>query len=133
MAPRTKLELGAAELDALKVLWDRGPSTVRQVHQVLHSRGRRVAYTTVLTFLVRLEQKGLAASDKSAHAYVFRARVSRQQVTQGRLKAMVRDLFDGAAATMVLQLMSTEKFSADEIAQLQRLIDEMDSTNKRPG
>src|SRR5437762_5192435 len=108
--PTPNYEIGARELDVLKVLWDRGPSTVRDVLDRLHSQGRRVAYTTVLTFLVRLEQKGLAVSDKSSHAYVYRPKVSRESVTLGRLKAMVRDLYDGAAAPMVLQLMSTEKF-----------------------
>jgi predicted transcriptional regulator len=124
--PSPNYEIGARELDVLKVLWDRGPSTVRDVLDRLHSQGRKVAYTTVLTFLVRLEQKGVAASDKSGHAYVYRAKVSRESITLGRLKAMVRDLYDGAAAPMVLQLMSTEKFTPQEIEQLQRLIDGLD-------
>jgi len=125
--PPPNYEIGARELDVLKVLWDRGPSTVRDVLDRLHAQGRRVAYTTVLTFLVRLEQKGVATSDKSGHAYVYRAKVSRESITLGRLKAMVRDLYDGAAAPMVLQLMSTEKFTPEEIAKLQRLIDGLDS------
>jgi BlaI family penicillinase repressor len=120
-------ELGSGELDVLKILWDRGPSTVREVMEILHSRGRRVAYTTVLTFLVRLDQKGVVVCDKSEHAHIYRAKVSRQQITLGRLRAMVRDLYDGAAAPMVLQLMSSEKFTPDELAQLQKLIEELDS------
>src|SRR5690242_17514302 len=119
-------EIGSAELDVLKVIWDRGPSTVREVLDRLHERGKKVAYTTVLTMLVRLEQKGLVASDRSSHAYVYRAKVSREAVTMGRLKAMVRELYDGAAAPLVLQLMSSETFTAEEIEQLQRLVDELD-------
>ena len=56
-------DLGVAELEVLKALWDEGPSTVRQVMERLHRIGRRVAYTTVLTFLSRLEQKGFVRSD----------------------------------------------------------------------
>jgi predicted transcriptional regulator len=69
-------ELGSAELEVLKALWEIGPATVREVLNHLHDRGRKVAYTTVLTFLTRLEQKGFAASNKSDLAYVYRARVS---------------------------------------------------------
>jgi predicted transcriptional regulator len=123
---RTSSELGAGELDVLKVLWDLGPAPVREVMKELHKRGRRVAYTTVLTVLTRLEQKGFVASDKSEQAYVYKAKISRDRVTGSWLKSMVRQLFDGAAAPMVLQLMQSEKFSADEIAQLQDLLDRLD-------
>jgi BlaI family transcriptional regulator, penicillinase repressor len=118
-------DIGDAELDVLKVLWARGPSTVRDVLNHLHEQGRKVAYTTVLTFLTRLEQKGYAASDKSDLAYVYRAKVSRERVTQSRLKDVIRQLYDGAAAPLVLQLMQTEKFSPQDIAELQKLIDRL--------
>lgn len=119
-------ELGDAELQVLRTLWEIGPATVRDVLNWLHERGRRVAYTTVLTFLTRLEQKGFVRSDKSGVAYVYRAAVSRNQVTRSKLKAMLDELFDGEAAPLVLQLMKTEKFSAQEIAELQRLIDQLE-------
>jgi predicted transcriptional regulator len=119
-------ELGDAELEVLKALWDAGPGTVRQVLEHLHGRGRRVAYTTVLTVLSRLEQKGYVASDKSGLAYVYRARVSRQKVVGSRLKAMVEQLYDGAAAPLVLHLMESERFTPEEIEQLQALIRRLD-------
>jgi predicted transcriptional regulator len=124
--PRPNPELGAAELDVLKVLWERGPSTVREVLDHLHARRRRVAYTTVLTMLSRLEQKGAVASDKSEQAYVYRPKVSRERVTATRLKALVQQLYDGAATPLVLQLMQSEKFTPEEIAQLQALIERLD-------
>ncbi len=119
-------ELGDAELEVLKALWGGGPATVREVMQVLHTRGRRVAYTTVLTFLTRLEQKGYVASNKSGMAYVYRARVSRERVSHSRLKALLSQLYDGAAGPLVLQLIRTERFSPDEIEELQKLIDRLD-------
>jgi BlaI family penicillinase repressor len=120
-------DLGAGELDVLKVLWDLGPAPVRDVMKALHKRGRRVAYTTVLTVLTRLEQKGFVSSDKSEQAYIYKAKVSRDRATGSWLKSMVRQWFDGAAAPMVLQLMQSEKFSAEEIAQLQQLLDRLES------
>jgi predicted transcriptional regulator len=119
-------ELGTAELEVVKVLWDVGPCTVREVWTHLQSQGRRVAYTTVLTFLTRLEQKGFVTSDKSGLAYVYRASVSRQRVTRSRLRALVEELYDGASAQLALHLVRTAKFSPQEIEELQRLIDELD-------
>ena len=65
-------ELGAAELEVLTILWEHSPCTVRQVLEHLHEVGRRPAYTTVLTHLTRLEQKGVARSNKAGIAYVYR-------------------------------------------------------------
>ena len=120
-------ELGEAELQVLKALWDAGPATVREVMNRLHASGRRVAYTTVLTFLTRLEQKGYVRSNKSDLAYVYKAVASRTQVTRSRLKAVMDALFDGEAAPLVLQLMKTERFSPGELAELQRHIDQLEA------
>lgn len=124
-------ELGEAEMEVLKALWENGPASVREVLTHLHKNGRRVAYTTVLTFLTRLEQKGFVNSDKSEQAYVYRATVSRDRVRRSRLKELVEQLYDGEAAPLVLQLIRTERFSPDEINQLQKLIDDLDG--KRSG
>ena len=121
---------GNAELDVLKVLWDEGPCTVRDVLNHMHARGRRVAYTTVQTLLTRLEQKRFVRSDKSDLAHVFRPRVSRDQVTQSRLKALVEQLYDGVAGPLVLQLVRNERLSESEIGELQKLIERLDDQSK---
>ncbi len=131
MAPPREGDLGTAELEVLKALWDHGPATVRQVMNRLHARGRQVAYTTVLTFLTRLEQKGYVKSDKSELAYVYRPAVSRDRVTKSRLESLIEQMYDGAAAPLVLQLIREEKFSSDEIAQLQTLIEQLDEKGRR--
>ena len=122
-------ELGTAEFQILKALWDKGPSPVRDVLTHLHERGRNVAYTTVQTLLTRLEQKGFVASDKSGLAYVFRATLSRDRVRKSRIKSLVSQLYDGAAAPLVLQLIRSGSFSDDEIKSLQQLIDELDTSH----
>ncbi len=129
MAKR-QVELGDGELAVMRVLWDEGPLTVREVMERLHERNRKVAYTTVLTFLTRLEQKNVVASDKRDTAYVYRAKISRQSVSASRIRTLVDQLYDGAAAPMLLQLIENEKFSADEIAQLRKLIDDLDSRDQ---
>ncbi len=119
-------EIGDAELEILKILWDSGAVTVRDVLGQLHEAGRRVAYTTVQTLLTRLEQKGYVRSDKSDFAFVYRAKLTRNRVTQSKLKALVRELYDGAAGPLVLQLVRNEQLTADEIGELQKLVDRLD-------
>ncbi len=126
-------ELGAAELEVLKALWEIGPATVREVLNHLHDRGRKVAYTTVLTFLTRLEQKGFAASNKSGLAYVYRARVSKERVSRSRLRSLVEQLYDGAAGPLVLQLMKSERLTPEEIDELQKLIEKLEDKADESG
>ncbi len=123
---KREYELGEAELAVLRVLWDLGPQTVREVMDRLHERGKKVAYTTVLTFLTRLATKGFVTSDKAELAHVYRAKVSRDNVVKSRVRSLLEQLYDGAAGPMVLQLIEHERFSADEIAQLRKLIKDLD-------
>ncbi|MBT8484572.1 MAG: BlaI/MecI/CopY family transcriptional regulator [Phycisphaerales bacterium] len=132
MAP-PESDLSTAELEVLKTLWDDGASTVRDVLNRLHGRGRKIAYTTVLTFLTRLEQKGYVRSDKSGVAYVYRPRISRERVTRSRLQTLLEELYDGAAAPLVLQLVRDRRFTADEIAELQSQIDELERRPRTRG
>ena len=97
----------------------------------LHAHGRNVAYTTVLTFLTRLEQKGYVSSDKSGLAYVYRPTLTRERLSRSRLRTLLEQLYDGAAGQLALQLIRTERFSADEIEELHKLIDRLDAKNKR--
>jgi len=122
-----EVELGEAELEVLVQLWDGGPQTVRAVMNRLHELGRQLAYTTVLTVLTRLEQKEYVASNRSGSAYVYKACISRDRVAKSRIRSVLSSLFEGAAAPMVLQLMKNERFSSDELAEMRRLIDELDS------
>jgi BlaI family transcriptional regulator, penicillinase repressor len=120
------IELGEGELAVMRVLWDSGPLTVREVMEKLHERGKTVAYTTVMTFLTRLESKGVVASNKRDTAYVYRAKVTRQSVSASRIRTLLDQLYDGAAAPMLLHLIENEHLSPEELAQLRRLIDDLD-------
>ncbi|MCH7813890.1 MAG: BlaI/MecI/CopY family transcriptional regulator [Planctomycetes bacterium] len=120
-------DLGSAELEVLKVLWDQGPAPVRSVLNALHRSGRRVAYTTVQTTLTRLEQKRFVRSNRSDLAFVYRATVSRERFSRKRLSKLVNQLYDGAAGPLVLQLMRTGRFSAAEISELQALVERLDA------
>ncbi len=125
--PLGEVELGDAELEVLVQLWEGGPQTVRAVMNRLHGMGRQLAYTTVLTVLTRLEQKDYVTSNRAGAAYVYEPAISRDRVARSRIRSVLASLFEGAAAPMVLQLMKNERFSSDELAQMRRLIDELDS------
>ena len=123
-------KLGSTEQEVLQALWGVGRGNVRQVLSEMHAKGRNLAYTTVQTMLTRLEQKGFVESDKSGMAYIYRAAVGREEVMRSRVRSVVEQFFDGAAAPLVLQLIQTEKFSADEISELHKLIDKLDSSKQ---
>jgi BlaI family penicillinase repressor len=127
---RSEYELGDAEFDVLRALWDGGPGTVRQVMAHLPARRRRVAYTTVQTLLNRLEHKGYVACDRADLAHVFRAKLTRERVRRARLKSLVGQLYDGAAGAMALHLVKTQKLSRAEIAELHRLIETLDAEDE---
>jgi BlaI family transcriptional regulator, penicillinase repressor len=111
-----------AELSILSVLWDRGPSTVREVHEALGA-----GYTTVLKQLQIMFEKGLVLRDEAERAHVYRA--ARQQVESQR--SLVRDLaqraFGGSAQKLVLQALSEVEASPEELAEIRRLLDEMEA------
>jgi predicted transcriptional regulator len=115
-----------AELDVLKVLWDRGPGTVRDVEAHLRTLGRQWAYNTVLTLLSRLRDKGHVASDKAGAAHVFRAVVTRAELLRHGLSDLADRVCDGTASPLVHALVQGQRFSHEEIAALRKLLDEME-------
>jgi predicted transcriptional regulator len=115
--------LSEAEREVLKVLWDYGPGTVREIKDVLERRGRRWAYTTVATLLQRLGVKQYVTGDSSTVAHVYRAVVTRDELLERRLKDAANELCDGRAAPLVLTLVQNNRFSTEELARLRRLLD----------
>jgi predicted transcriptional regulator len=116
--------LSDSERQVLKVLWDRGAGTVREINGELARRGRRWAYTTVATLLQRLAAKQYVASDPSTIPHVYRAAVSRDELLERRLQDAADELCDGRAAPLVLALVQGARFSPEELARLRRMLDE---------
>ncbi len=109
-----------AELAILQVLWDRGPSTVRQVFEALGAR--ETGYTTTLKLMQIMAEKGLVSRDESARTHIYEAKASRD-LTQRRLVSDLLDrAFGGSAATLVMQALSSHPTSAAELREIERLI-----------
>lgn len=115
-----------AELGILQVLWRRGSSTVREVKQELE-RERVVGYTTVLKLLQIMHEKGLVERDESERSHRYTAAVA-ETATERRLVGELIDRgFSGSAGRLVLRALSARKASAEELAEIRRLIDELES------
>ncbi|MEW6751023.1 MAG: BlaI/MecI/CopY family transcriptional regulator [Candidatus Latescibacterota bacterium] len=114
-----------AELTILNVLWDRGPSTVRQVYEEVTAQ-RRIGYTTVLKFLQIMHGKGLVIRDESERTHVYYPRAGRQQTQRQLVGDLVERAFGGSALTLVQQALSSRRASQEELAEIRRLLDQME-------
>jgi BlaI family transcriptional regulator, penicillinase repressor len=112
-----------AELAILGVLWERGPSTVRQVQDVLNEQ-RPTGYTTVLKLLQIMTEKQLVSRDESDRTHVYRARWTQSETQRQLLDDLLERAFGGSATTLVMQALSGSKATPEELAEIQRLIEE---------
>lgn len=112
-----------AELAILRVLWERGPSTVRQVHNILNEI-RPTVYTTILKLMQIMDDKGLVRRDKSQRAHVYQP-VFTEAETQKRLVGdLLERAFSGSTASLLMQALSAKEASAEELAQIRQILDE---------
>ena len=111
-----------AELAILRVLWERGPSTVRQVHDVL-GRERPAAYTTALKLLQIMTEKGLVERDERDRTHIYRARLSEEQTQRQLVRDLVDRAFGGSATKLVMQALASRRASPDELREIRRAID----------
>ena len=117
--------ISEAELEVLRSLWEHGPGTIREIGVRLRAPKRRWAYTTVQTLLSRLAAKGYVACDRKGVPHVFRPAVSRDGMVKQRLRAVADQLCEGAASPLVMALVSSHRFSKEEIRQFRQLLGEV--------
>jgi predicted transcriptional regulator len=120
-----------AELSILEVLWDRGPSTVRQVHAALNE-GREVerGYTTALKLMQILNEKGLADRDESVRPQVYRPRYSREEVQRHMVGELLDRLYRGSAKQLVMQALETKHASGEELDRIEALLDRLEGEGR---
>lgn len=122
----------ASELEILQVVWQRGPSTVREVFNTLAAE-REVGYSTVLKFMQIMTDKGTLVRDDSVRPQVYRAAKPQKQVQQGILKDLVARAFGGSSASLVMQALADKKATADERRQIRELLDSLDKDAPKRG
>jgi predicted transcriptional regulator len=123
---RTSRDVTDAELALLQVLWDRGPSTIRQLVGAVYAQDGTSVYATVQKLLDRLESKGFVHRDRGSSVHVFRALVGREELIGRRLKAVADTLCGGSLTPLLTHLVQSEGLSSQDRDELRKLIDELD-------
>jgi predicted transcriptional regulator len=109
-----------AELAILRVLWECGPSSVKQVHQALATR--QTGYTTVLKFMQMMVEKGLLTRDTSTFAHTYQAGVPRERIERTLVADLLDRAFSGSTSRLVLQALAAKKASPEELAEIRKIL-----------
>lgn len=129
MGERTTPRPTDAELAILRVLWQRGPSTVREVHEQLSS-SQDTGYTTILKLLQIMTDKGLVVRDESQRAHVYASRESEQRTQRQLLGDLIDRAFGGSPAKLVMQALSATKASSEELTAIRQLLEQIEGDAK---
>ena len=114
-----------AELAILRVLWQRGPSTVRQICEQLN-RERPTGYTTVLKFLQIMTDKGLVERDETRRTHVYTPRLTEEKTQQQLVGDLLERAFGGSARKLIMQALASKKTSPKELAEIRKLLKELE-------
>ena len=118
-----------AELAILRVLWDRGPSTVRQVHDALNAV-KKTGYTTVLKFMQIMTEKGLVSRDEAPYAHVYQARLPQAQAQRTLVTDLLDRVFEGSMSGLVMQALSARKASRAELSEIRKVLKDYERGKK---
>ncbi len=117
----SEIRLGRLELRIMNVVWDKGQATVHDVKDVI-SRGRKPAYSRILTMMRKLEAKGYLSHDVDDRTYVYRPTISRQTVRQGVIGDLLDRLFEGSPLLLLNSLVEQNRISEKELCEIRKLI-----------
>jgi len=126
-------DLTAAELRVMKALWVLERGTVAEVRAELARRGQDLAYTTVMTLLSRLAAKSAVTVDKDREPFIYKAAHRRELVLRDRLREFVREVFDGNADSLVLNLVEDESLTREELRAIEQRIADAEAPAPKKG
>ncbi|SJZ92977.1 BlaI/MecI/CopY family transcriptional regulator [Sediminibacterium ginsengisoli] len=113
-----------SELEILRILWDKGTATVREVHEVL-SEHKEAGYTTTLKLMQIMFEKGIVARDDSSKTHIYSAAITRESTQQQLVGKMINSLFGGSSTQLVMQALGNHAPNQDELAEIQKLLDNL--------
>jgi len=119
----------ASELEILRVLWGRGPSTVREVHEAL-SEKKSLGYTTVLKLLQIMTTKGTVRRNETQRAHVYAACLPAEQTKRQLAGDMLQRVFEGSASQLMMHALAGNRASRDEIEEIRRMLDEYERSRR---
>lgn len=129
MKRREDVRLGKLELEIMKAVWARGKATVAEVQSALSCERPR-AYNTILTMMRKLEAKGCLAHATEGRTFVYRARITQENVRRDALRDLLDRVFDGSAQLLVSGLIDERKLSAAEVREVRALLDARPAVGK---
>lgn len=125
MARPTSTQPTEVELQILRILWELGPSPVRDIHARLQSE-KGTSYSTTVKMLAVMLQKGLVARDEQAQPHIYQAALTREKAGKRMLNELIERVYEGSAASLVLQALASRKATPNELAEIRQLLDEME-------
>lgn len=117
------------ELTILRVLWEKGPGSVREIQSTLNA-SKETGYTTVLKMLQIMTEKGLVERDETVRPQIYRAKYSQEQTQRQLLKDLVQRAFGGSVKALVMQALATKKSSAEDLEAIEKLLDRFEGGSK---
>ena len=130
MARKARSQPTNSELEILRVLWQRGPSTVREVYETIN-QVKATGYTTVLKLMQIMTEKGLVQRDEEQRAHVYEARFEQGETQRQLVGDLLERAFDGSAAKLLMHVLSDQKASAEELSEIRKLLDKYEREEKR--
>ncbi len=112
------------ELAILAILWNNGPSTVRQVNDQMNKQ-QKTGYTTTLKLMQIMTEKGLVVRDDSKFQHIYKPAVSEEKTQKQVVGDLLEKVFSGSAEKLVMRALSAKKVSAKELAKIRKMLDEM--------
>lgn len=125
----SEIRLGRLELQIMSVVWDKGSATVHDVKETL-ARGRKPAYSTILTMMRKLEAKGYLEHQVSDRTYVYRATISRETARHSLLGDLLERVFEGSPSLLISSLVEQNRVTEEELREIRKLIAERRKRNE---
>ena len=129
MAERATSRPTESELEILRVLWQKGPSTVRDVHEIL-SVTRSAGYTGILKLMQIMAEKGLVIRDESNRSHIYAAAIREEHSQKQLVRDLLTSAFRGATDKLVMQALSAKKVTDEELAEIRRILDDLEHKRK---
>jgi len=119
-----------SELEILQLLWKRGPSSVREINDLLNEK-REVGYTTSLKIMQIMNEKGLVTRDTNSRTHIYSSAIKEETTKQSLLQEFITTTFNGSAKNLVMQALGGAKTSKKELAEIKNLIKEIEKKTKK--
>jgi predicted transcriptional regulator len=125
MVKPRKVQPTEVELQMLKILWELGPSPVRDIHARLNA-DKGTNYSTTVKMLSVMREKGLVKRDEKSSPHVYRPAITRETAGKRMLRDLIEKVYDGAAMSLVLQALASTAATKEELDEVRRLLDQME-------